>query len=249
MAEEEKDGAVAAEGAVSAESTEGASPAPKRKKNKLVIVGVVVGVIVVLGIGLFVWHEQPSFCNAICHTPMDAYGATYLEGNVDKYGNDLTETESLAMMSYNHKVNADTKCMDCHQPVLGQQVSEAMHWITGGYTIAGENQKGQAVLEERSLDELVTAWGATDGDTFCLKSGCHVNDDGSVMTRDDLLAKTAGLSKDYNPHKAQHGEIACGQCHKGHAQSVNYCTQCHVEAPVPDGWVSFTEAQKKAVVS
>ena len=65
------------------------SPAPKKKKNKLAIVGIVVGVIVVLGIGLFVWHEQPSFCNAICHTPMDAYGDTYLKGNVDKYGNEL----------------------------------------------------------------------------------------------------------------------------------------------------------------
>ncbi len=239
MAEEMKDEVAAAPDT---------SPAPKKKKNKLAIVGIVVGIVVVLGIGLFVWHEQPSFCNAICHTPMDAYGATYLEGNVDKYGNSLTEQESLAMMSYDHKVKAGTTCMGCHVPVLGQQVSEAMHWITGNYTIEGENQLKQALLEERSLNDLVAAWGGKSGDEFCLKSGCHVNDDGSVMTRADLLNKTADLSKDYNPHKEEHGEIACGQCHKGHSQSTNYCTQCHTEAPVPDGWVSYSEAQKKAVV-
>ena len=225
------------------------SPAPKKKKNKLVIVGVVVGVIVVLGIGLFVWHEQPSFCNAICHTPMDAYGDTYLKGNVDKYGNELNEQEAMAMMAFYHKEKAGYTCMKCHEPVLGQQVNEAMHWITGNYTIQGENQVGQAVLEERTLDELVSAWGGKSGDEFCLKSGCHVNDDGSVMTRDDLLAKTANLDKTYNPHKPQHGEMACGQCHKGHSQSLNNCTQCHVEAPVPDGWLTYQQAQKKAVVS
>ncbi len=238
--------------AVEAENTEVSTtpnPAPKKKKNKLAIVGVIVGVVVLLGVGLWVWHEQPSFCNAICHSPMDAYGATYLEGNVDKYGNELNEQEAQAMMALYHKTNANTTCMGCHQPVLGQQVSEAMHWITGNYEVVGENQRGQLLIEERTLDELVEAWGGESGDVFCLKAGCHVNDDGSVMTRDDLLAKTSGLSDKYNPHKPQHGEVACGQCHKGHSQSVNYCTQCHTEAPVPDGWLTYQQAQKKATIA
>ena len=36
------------------------------------IVGVVVAVVLVCaGGGFYVWHNQPSFCNAICHEPMD----------------------------------------------------------------------------------------------------------------------------------------------------------------------------------
>ena len=242
MAEETKDEVV--------EAAPAASPAPKKKKNKLKIVGIVVAVIVVIGIGLFVWHEQPSFCNAVCHTPMDAYGDTYLKANVDKYGNELNEQGSMAMMAVAHKEKAGYTCMKCHLPVLGQQVNEGLHWITGNYTIEGHNQLGQALLEERTLDELVEAWGGKSGDEFCLRSGCHVNDDGSVMTRDDLLAKTANLDPKYNPHNsAQHGEKSCGTCHKGHSQSINQCTECHVEAPVPDGWLTAKEAQKKAVVS
>ena len=235
---------------VAEETTEAAeaAPAPKRKKKKLAIVGGVVAVVVVLGVGLWVWHEQPSFCNAICHAPMDAYGATYLDGDVDKYGNELDETEALAMMSFNHKVNADARCMSCHLPVLSQQIGEAGEWVTGGYEVEGENALGQVLLAERSLDELAEPIGLASGTEFCLREGCHVNDDGSVMTRDDLLAKTAGLSEQFNPHKTQHGEVACGECHKGHSQSVNYCSQCHAEAPIPEGWLSVSEAKKKAAV-
>ena len=50
-----------------------AEPAAQKKKKKWpIVVGVVVAVLVVAGAGFWVWHEQPSFCNAICHTPMDA---------------------------------------------------------------------------------------------------------------------------------------------------------------------------------
>ncbi len=229
-----------------AATEEAATPSPKKGKKKLAIVAGVVAVIVVLGAGLWVWHEQPEFCNAICHTPMDAYGATYLDGNVDKYGNELNEQQALAMMSYNHKVNADAKCMSCHLPVLSQQIGEATEWITGNYEINGENKLGQALLAERSLDELAEPIGLESGTEFCLRDGCHVKENGTVMTRDDLLDKTKGLSDKYNPHKTQHGEVACGQCHKGHSQSVNYCTQCHAEAPVPEGWLTYQQAQSIA---
>ena len=42
-----------------------------RRKKRGIVVGVIVAVIVVAGAGFWVWHEQPSFCNAICHSPMD----------------------------------------------------------------------------------------------------------------------------------------------------------------------------------
>ena len=64
---------------------EDAQAAPKKKGKKLpIILGVVAVVIVAAGAGFFVWHEQPTFCNAICHTPMDAYVETYVDGTYDK---------------------------------------------------------------------------------------------------------------------------------------------------------------------
>ena len=47
-------------------------PAPKKRpKRGWIVAGAVAAVIVVAGAGFWVWHEQPSFCNAICHSPMD----------------------------------------------------------------------------------------------------------------------------------------------------------------------------------
>ena len=91
MAEEEK-----------VEPTEAADTeaAKKGKKKWPVVVGVVAVVIVAAGAGFWVWHEQPSFCAAICHTPMDAYLETYDSGNYDKYGNELTsEDQKNSMMA------------------------------------------------------------------------------------------------------------------------------------------------------
>lgn len=36
---------------------------------------------------------------------------------------------------------------------------------------------------------------------------------------------------------------------KAHTQSVNYCTECHATAPVPDGWLTMDEAREKGVVT
>jgi len=92
MSEEEKTAEVAA-----VEETEAAPAAKKARKKWPIVVGVVVAVLVVAGAGFWVWHEQPSFCNAICHTPMDPYLPTYEatpgEPATDKWGNEL-ETAS-----------------------------------------------------------------------------------------------------------------------------------------------------------
>ena len=109
----------------------------KGKRNKLAIVGAVAAVVVVAGIGFFVWHEQPSFCNA-----------------------------------------------------------------------------------------------------FCLRSGCH------DLTRDDLTEKTADMA--FNPHRWQHEEFECSDCHKSHCASVLYCTKCHTDAVagLPEGWVTYGESEQ-----
>jgi hypothetical protein len=237
----------------SAEDVETPAVAPKRSHKKRWIAGAVVAVAVVAGFGFNAWHETPGFCNAICHDPMDAYVETYTQGTSDKYGNDLTEEQSLGMMSRLHEVtlNEDgssaATCLDCHVPSLGEQVTEGIHWATGNVETAGENAKGQDILESRTFAQLTEARGS-NSEALCLKSGCHTNPDGSDMQRSDLIAATTDLSDTRNPHLAQHGEIDCGTCHKSHSQSVNYCSQCHTDAPIPEGWLSYAEADEMGVL-
>ncbi len=40
---------------------------------------------------------------------------------------------------------------------------------------------------------------------------------------------------------AQHGENQCSDCHKAHRASVNACSQCHNDAPIPEGWISAAD--------
>ena len=116
--------------------------------------------------------------------------------------------------------------MSCHVPTLSEQMSEGINWVTGNYVYP---------LEERDTDMLTEARGL-DGDEFCLNESCH------NLTRDDLVKATSGM--EFNPHKAQHGAIECSECHKAHRASVMYCTQCHSEAEVPEGWLTVAEANK-----
>lgn len=204
----------------------------RKRKKWLVASGVAVAVIVAAGAGFYVWHEQPSFCNAICHSPMDPYLEMWESepesAGVDKYGNEVEN--SSAMLAIAHKYVGDDggmTCLGCHEPTLGEQISEGIGWASGNYLYP---------LEERSTDELMR-WHREDGDQFCMNDSCH------NMTRNDLVAATADLGT-YNPHAAIHGEVECGECHKAHRASVNYCSQCHDEAPIPDGWMTWRESEK-----
>lgn len=230
MSEEETKVEAATEAAANddAPMTEEAAPKKKGKKKWPIVVGVVVVVLIAAGAGFWVWHEQPSFCNAICHTPMDPYLPTYEaepgQPATDKWGNEVADASS--MLAATHRAQEGTTCMGCHVPTLSEQISEGISWVTGNYV---------APLEERDLDQLTEARGL-EGDQFCLNEACH------NMTRDDLAEMTADM--DYNPHVAQHGEIDCSECHKGHRASVDYCTQCHTESKLPAGWLTTAEANK-----
>ncbi len=235
MSEESEDQKQEAEVAEKATENPAAAPAAKKAKKKWpIVVAIVAVVIIVAGIGFWTWHEQPSFCNAICHTPMDTYVESYdAQPNstaTDKWGNEVSN--SSAMLSVTHK-EAGLNCLSCHVPSISQQVGEVGMEITGNYYYP---------LEERSLEDLVVNAGgdASKADSFCLNSNCH------NMTRSDLTEMTSDM--DFNPHRWQHGEIACSECHKSHRASVFYCTQCHTDATasMPDGWVSYSEGKQIA---
>lgn len=185
----------------------------------------------VAGAGFWVWHEQPSFCGAICHDPMDPYLETYEQSlnseGVDKWGNAVEN--SRGMLATTHGVMGET-CLSCHEPTLSQQIGEGVKWATGDF---------ESPLEEKSLSDLVAATGG-DADAFCLNESCH------DVTREELAEATSDLA--YNPHaangdgQAQHEDMECSTCHKARRQSVMYCTACHEDAVVPSGWLTVQEA-------
>lgn len=207
-------------------------PAAKRPMEKRKRLGITLGciavVLVVAGAGFLVWHEQPSFCNAICHDPMDPYLPTFeaVPGQpaTDKWGNEVEDAGSMLAAVHNR---VGKTCMDCHVPQLDEQMTEGTEWISGNF---------DSPLDERTATQLVEARGLENSDEFCMNSSCH------PYTRDELEKKTAWMGK-INPHTPQHGEQKCTTCHKAHRASVNYCTQCHTDAVVPDGWLSYTDSK------
>ncbi len=227
------------------EKQEAATPKRKSSGRLPITIAVVVVIIACAGGGFWVWHEQPSFCNAVCHTPMDAVVVAYdQEPNttgIDKWGNSVKNTS--AMLAVAHKVSkeeggAGANCLSCHEPTLSQQLTEVSEWSTGN-TPVFENSTYGYVLSERDTEQL-GEWLDQDGDSFCLNKSCH------NLTRQDLVKATAQYGE-RNPHMPMHGQTRdCGDCHKAHRASVNACSQCHDDAPLPDGWLTYDEAQEVA---
>lgn len=207
------------------------TPSKKRGKKWPITVGVLVVVLIAAGAGFWVWHEQPSFCGAICHSPMDPYLANYDaepgHESFDKYGNHVGDAN--AMMAIAHK-DEKVECISCHVPTMSEQITEGMHWVTGNYEFP---------LDERSLTDLTAARGAT-ADEFCLNEACH------NITRDELAALTADMVR--NPHESYHLDEDCGTCHKGHRASVFYCSRCHDDTEQPSGWITWAEYEELTTI-
>lgn len=208
--------------------TKNASPKRANRKRWAIAAVVVVAVFAVAGTGMWVWHEQPSFCGAICHSPMEQYLETYEQdagvAGVDKWGNPVANTSS--MLAVSHKAEDGATCLSCHEPTMSEQISEGVMWVSGNFADP---------MAERSIGDLTEAAGKS-GDEFCLNAACH------DITRDDLVELTADMTR--NPHSPQHAEVACSTCHKAHRASVVYCSECHQDAEIPEGWLSVDEAQE-----
>jgi len=209
---------------------------PKRRRWPIVL-GVIAVVFLAAGVGFTQWHAQPSFCGAICHTPMDPYVATYNQTpgatGLDRFNQEIANTNG--MMAVVHK-EVEVDCLGCHSPTIGEQVSEGMKWITGNYSIP---------LKQYKLNELVVARGLSSGDAFCLNEICHhLADDGSTITsREELITATSHLSR--NVHLGQHGTNQCDTCHKSHSASTVLCTQCHLDVVLPEGWLTDAQYQQQ----
>ena len=187
------------------------TPAPRRKRGVFIGVCVAAGILIVAGIGLFIWHEQPSFCGAFCHTPMASY--------VESYETDPSvESTTLASL---HRVEEHYDCLDCHVPTMDQQISEGMHWVSGDYEY------------DQVSERLVSRADEYDTVEFCLREGCHVD----YQSADDLVNATANMA--FNPHDwSQHGVAECGSCHSAHGEQTIACGSCHLQVAeeLPEGW-------------
>ena len=183
------------------------APGAKRRGRKLpIILGVCAAVLVVAGASFLVWHEQPSFCNAICHSPMDPY----VEGFQDE-GTDL-------LVGVHAK--SGYECLDCHEPTLSQQVSEGVKWVTGDFADPLESRALTIGTAEMCLECH------DDGDA---KTGRDWDDIVAATT-------DWGGDKTVNPHASHVGTLDCGNCHSVHGTSVMYCADCHASMDAPEGW-------------
>ncbi len=133
-----------------------AAPQARRPRRRWpVAVGVVAVVVVAAGAGFWMWHEQPSFCNAVCHNPMDAYVEGY-------YG--ATETAAYA-----HQVEGVT-CLQCHEAKLDDQIHEALAWASGDFAT--------------DEDGFITRVGVRSDEAMCATAGCHDFDEVVAATAD-----------------------------------------------------------------
>lgn len=115
---------------------------------------------------------------------------------------------------------SEVECLDCHEPTISQQVTELWSFITGDY--------------ENPLPEMEYA---TED---CL--GCHM-DNSSHKSWEEVIALTEDYQErtDFNPHNPPEApwhltDPDCQVCHKSHKVSMLYCSSCHEDKTLPEGW-------------
>lgn len=180
----------------------GSNVEPNRSKRKRWPIALAVAIVVVAfaGAGMWVWHEQPSFCSTVCHDTMSSY------------------VESWEDSSYTVHAHAEqgVACLDCHEPVIYEQMQEAVKQVTGDYTLP---------LAKMDVS-----------DDFCLTDGCHSQEsieqataamvvDGTTVNPHTQTVNAAAN----NPHDGSGEKPACSECHSMHRSSkeMEYCYSCH----------------------
>jgi hypothetical protein len=91
-----------------------------RRKRLYVIGSVVAALLVSTVAGGLTWHNQPSFCGTVCHSPMASYSASITNPN---------------QLVGKHAKAAKLACLDCHESTVSEQLTEAGRTITGNYVV------------------------------------------------------------------------------------------------------------------
>jgi len=177
-------------------------------KRRIVIIGVLLGVVVVGGvgaIGLWKYHELPQFC-ATCHI-MDPY---------------LESWQSSDYGAAAH-AEADVACLDCHEPTVQQQVDELVVYTQGDFTVPLEERQFETQFcfdchlpnEHTGYEEVIQR---TEG----LELNPHDSHLGEMDC--DICHKTHRVSEDY-----------CAQCHGAVATGPGWMTEVTRTAEI-DVW-------------
>ena len=177
------------------QGTAGDASSPKRPvQKKWIVLGVVAAVIVVAGAGFWAWHNTPGFCNAFCHSPMDAYVESYSSGDP-------------GMLVTQH-AEAGDGCLDCHEAELTTQVSELMAWASDSYPMDGDmlatgkefaNEEFCARPECHDMNEVVAnTWGFCDNEP----------DENPHSSHQDLALECGDCHKVH-----EKSTLVCNDCH------------------------------------
>jgi hypothetical protein len=211
-------------------------PKPKKKMGLGIRILLVVAIVIVVlaggGGGAYaIFHDNPAFCNVVCHTPMDPYVESYNTG----VSVNAAQADSGALLSVTLHKDSDQNlnCLSCHVTTMEEQINEGKNWITGDYELPLEMKIVAKPIEEEP-------GGDKNGETFCLRPECHEG----VTSIDDLKQVTADQHR--NPHDSHLGNQDCSNCHQTHEQSYMMCNQCHADAEVPDGWMTYKDQQDQS---
>lgn len=103
-------------------------PRKRKKRRKPLLSITIFAVVAIIGIaGFNVAHEQPQFCNLICHQPMDPY----VEGYV---------SNDPSLLAAAHE-GVEVSCLNCHNSSIGEQLKEGLAWATGNYELPLEQRE------------------------------------------------------------------------------------------------------------
>lgn len=173
----------------------------RTRTRKIIVASGIAVVLIAAGVGFFVWHEQPRFCSAICHTPMDSYVEGYYSGDA-------------SLLSATHE-KANVTCLQCHESKIDEQVTEAAHWVTGDYAFDEDSGKLLSRSDEFANKEM------------CLNKSCH---NMSLDDLAQSTSTMAWNPHDFSEHGAVacgschkvHGQstIVCSECHKEATKDV-----------------------------
>jgi hypothetical protein len=190
-------------------------PARKgRLKRPLIIIGCVVIVLAGVGIGGAIWHQDPSFCGALCHGPMSSYVEGYQSDN------------SALLITAHRQEGYD--CLDCHDASLGEQIREATSYVSGNYTIPpAPSGIGDSAfcLDCHEFDEVITA-----------------GDDYTRIAASGRSSAYDSMNRGVNVHRSHEGNLECNSCHSMHGTSFMQCNNCHF-LPLPEGWTDAYEGK------
>lgn len=116
---------------------------------------------------------------------------------------------------------------------------------------AGEVSSGSFIYDDYPGGGCGLAWCFTSGRWAGINAAAGIETPVADPTDNANLAETTEQMKSeretplaatqdmtFNPHNERHGEIPCATCHDAEPQQTVFCTTCHNNAEVPEGWTA-----------